>query len=101
MVLIACGVDAVPGKSEISVANQLVVNVDSRGTINVLRDQTGERISESAARQYVEAAIRAQAGTKVVVHTDPATPMESLVRVLDWLNRIGAATSDASEIRDV
>lgn len=99
--LVACDRQSGSLNDQVETADALTINIDSQGSFYVVIDDSGERLDEEASRRLVESSISEDPNTRVVVQSESETPTEALVRVLDWLSRIGAASPDAPVIGEL
>jgi biopolymer transport protein ExbD len=88
-------------KDEGDLSKQIIINIDSQGSMYVLAEDAGERLDGDASRKYIATMLSEDPSIQVVVHTDPQTPTEALVRVIDWLHQNGAAFTGAPMITEL
>jgi biopolymer transport protein TolR len=82
------------GKSSQAPASPLEVMIQADGSL-LLRDRAlvgdEEKISEASLRQAVQARLRSQPDRPVVISADKSVRYESVMRVMDTLQRMGVA----------
>jgi biopolymer transport protein ExbD len=71
---------------------QLIINVDSQGSMSVVPQDTGERLDEDEARTYVENVLQNDPDVQVFVQAEPQAPTAAIVRIFAWLHESGAST---------
>ena len=92
MLFAACGTETSPLHDQGDIPEELVVSIDSQGSMYILAEVTGERLDEEESRKVVAAFLSDNPGTMVLVHADPGAPSEAIARVLAWLDENGAGS---------
>jgi biopolymer transport protein ExbD len=90
--LAACGTETISVNIQDDMPMQLIINVDSQGSMSVVSEDTGKRLDEDESRTYVETILRKDPNVQVLVQAEPQTPTGAIVRIFAWLHESGAST---------
>ena len=92
VLLAACSTEAISVNPQDDMPMQLIIKVDSQGSMSVVSEDAGKRLDEDESRTYVETILRKDPDVQVLIQTEPQTPTGAIVRIFAWLHESGAST---------
>jgi biopolymer transport protein ExbD len=92
VLLAACGTETRSAPQQVDLPEQLIVNIDSQGSMYILAEDTGERLNEAESRKKAVAFLHENPGSTILVTADSGAPYEAVVRVIEWLGENGATS---------
>lgn len=92
VLLAACGMETRSAHDQSDLPEPLIVSIDSQGSMYILVEDTGKRLSEAESRQKTVAFLHDNPGSTILVTADSGAPPAAVARVLAWLDENGATS---------